>query len=82
MGGRADFEIDVFMRDFQNIEKVIRHFVVIMLARMNEPKLQPVLMLELSDQRSDLHKIGPSAYDQIQSSMMELLHPIGFESWN
>ena len=69
MGRGANLEIDVFMWNFKNIEKVMRHFIIVMLTCMNEAELQLVFVLELPDQRSDLDKIRSSAHRQIQSAV-------------
>jgi hypothetical protein len=69
MGRGANLEIDVFMWNFKNIEKGIRHSIIVMLTCMNEAELQLVLVLELPDKRSDLDKIRPSAHHQIQSTV-------------
>ena len=56
----------MFMWDLENIEKLLRHSGVVMLACVDEAEFQPVFMLQRSDQWSDLDKVGASANNQVK----------------
>ena len=64
MGGRADLEVHVRVRNAQLPEEVLRHLLVIVLARVHEPVLDaPRTLVHGPDEGCNLHEIGAGPHD-------------------
>ena len=60
----ADFQILVRGWDLQLGEKTLRHLFVVVLAGVDEERIDVVALLDLPQERGDLHEVGPGAGDQ------------------
>ena len=75
VGAAADAQVHVGHRELQVLEEKIGHIHVVVLARVNDPRICPWLIDKYMIKRGDLHKIGSRACDKIDQLL--IVHSLG-----
>lgn len=64
VGGRADFQIDVWVRQGEVFKQLVAHVAVVMLARMDKQHgNRRIVRSQGAENGRHLHKVGPRADD-------------------
>jgi len=63
VAGGTDLQINVRLGDAKVPEEKAAHSLVVVLAGVNEERLDPPRPLESTDQRGDFHEVRPGAAD-------------------